>query len=201
MYLKSWWMDNVSLWAHLIGLYKRIWSYQIRRTSFHSRTHEDISGFSRFRLDRLLTGINHCWVNPSTFNQQRLRFLQTHSGVTPSNNHSSVKIFQKSSNERDGNQAKAYQSWCILGKIFLDFAVLDIDIIMSGYLGIKTQKRLWITFLFYFLTVFLNDKVNIITYNIYNYQSGGFSMGFYPQTSLVAWRQAWSRPAEPQSVP
>lgn len=41
--------------------------------------------------------------------------------------------------------------------------------------------------------------MNIITYNIYNYQSGGFSIGFYPQTSPVAWWQAWSRPAEPQS--
>lgn len=49
--------------------------------------------------------------------------------------------------------------------------------------------------------VFLNDKVNIIPYNIYSYQSGGVSIGFYPQTSLVAWRQVWGRPAEPQSVP
>lgn len=154
MYLKSWWMDDVSLCPHLIGLYKRIWSHQIRRTSFHSRTHEDISGFSMFRLDHQLTGINHCWVNPSTFNQQRLRFLRTHNGVTPSNDHTSIQIFQKSSNKRDWNWATAYQSWRILEQIFLDFAVIDIDIIMSGYPGIKTQKRLWITFHFYFLTVF-----------------------------------------------
>lgn len=121
MYLKSWWMDDVSLWPHLIGLYKRIWSHQIRRTSFHSRTHEDISGFSRFRLDHQLTGINHCWVNPTTFNQQRLRFLWTHNGVTPSNDHTSIQIFQKSSNKRDWNWAAAYQSWRILEQIFLGF--------------------------------------------------------------------------------
>lgn len=168
--------------------------FDLIRSGEHPSIHAHTKIFQAFRLDHQLSGINHCWVNPTTFNQQHLPFLWTHNGdgVTLS-----IKIFKKSSNKRDWNWATADQSWRILEQIFLDFAVLDIDIIMSGYPGIKTQKRLWITFHFYFLTVFLNDKVNIITLKVCSYQSGGFSIGFYPQT----WRQAWSRPAEPQSVP
>lgn len=85
--------------------------FDLIRSGEHPSIHAHTKIFQAFRLDHQLTGINHCWVNATTFNQQRLRFLRTHNAVTPSNDHTSIQIFQKSSNKRDWNWATAYQSW------------------------------------------------------------------------------------------
>lgn len=75
--------------------------FDLIRSGEHPSIHAHTKIFQAFRLDHQLTGINHCWVNATTFNQQRLRFLRTHNADTPSNDHTSIQIFQKSSNKRD----------------------------------------------------------------------------------------------------